>query len=213
MDNGPESVSKKLFLLFWLFTSAAFAQNAFQDDAFQDDAFQMPEGCPSVSANPSTAVGQFTSPGNVSISDNVYAAEGTVGDTMAAYDFGLAPITGNQIDGILIELEMDAMGPGGNVQIDVRLSWNAGVNWTAFKTINLDPLDVEAYQSYGGAADTWGRTWAVSDFTNPNFRVAIKYAAEDNAGNSLNLDHARATVYCSAPAGGAGNIRRQRALR
>jgi hypothetical protein len=60
----------------------------------------------------------------------------------------------------------------------------------------------DAYSSYGGSADLWGRTWSAADINNSNFGVAV--SATVSAGlvaltmNTL-VDHIRITVYFNVP--------------
>lgn len=167
--------------------------------------------------NGDTTAGQWASMTNVQSSDNLRAIEVTVNDTMANWQPGFKPDATVTIDGILLEAEgqlienpFTAGGSAGS--LDIRLSWNGGVNWTAAKSATYTEGEPEAYKSFGGAADTWGRSWTASEFSNANFRVSLKYATEGISQDQIEIDHVRATLYCSAAAG-TGNIRRQRILR
>lgn len=180
---------------------------------FSANITESSESCPSGPNSAGSAVGQFANPTNVFTANNVRATTGTVGDTMAVYDFGLAPISGNNIDGIEVMAEWLATGTNGMIsQLNIRLSFNGGTTWTGAKAQTRDPEFGESQSTSGGASDTWGRSWTTSELTNTNFRVGLIYAAEDEAANTIGVDYLTVKVHCSA-AGGAGNIRRQRILR
>jgi hypothetical protein len=51
----------------------------------------------------------------------------------------------------------------------------------------------EATYTLGGAADTWGRTWAIGDFTDTNFRVRI-INVSTNTNRDFSLDWAAVRV-------------------
>lgn len=168
--------------------------------------------------NPATAVGQFTSPGNVTSSNDSRAAEVTVNDTMAAYDFSFnVPADAQSITGILIEAEgrlvespPQAGGTSGDLQI--RLSWNGGLAWTSSKTDSYTEGTGEFYHSFGGSADSWGRTWAAAETDHTNFRVSLKYSREDISQDQIQIDHVRAKIFYT-PASSGGSPRRNRLFR
>lgn len=161
--------------------------------------------------DPTTAVGQFTSPANVFSSNDADAVEGTVGDTMACYDFNFSGISGT-INGILVEWEMARSGTGGlPVTVSCALSWNGGTSFTAVKTNDVTGT-TDAYYCFPAgcaATDTWGRTWSAAEFFNANFRVWMEYTSEETGNNQINVDHVRVTVYYT-PASGGASPRRNR---
>jgi hypothetical protein len=53
----------------------------------------------------------------------------------------------------------------------------------------------DAYVIYGGPADTWGRTWSVSEINNTGFGAAL--SASCSNGN-LQVDHFRISVYTTS---------------
>jgi hypothetical protein len=76
----------------------------------------------------------------------------------------------------------------GAPKICVQLSWNGGTSWTTAKQTTTLTTS-EATYTLGGAADTWGRTWTTSNFTNANFRVRIIDVAS-NTSRDFSLDWA-----------------------
>lgn len=149
--------------------------------------------------SPTSAVGKWVNPINVFTSDNVYATDGTVGDTMACYDYGFSIPGGAIINGILVEPEGNCTGTGCDIDIGLLLSWNGGITWTAQKDILPDAI--EGYDPAGGSADTWGRTWSVSEFANANFRCKLLYSSELNVGDGYRCDHVRITIYYTVGGG------------
>jgi hypothetical protein len=99
------------------------------------------------------------------------------------YNFSFAA---SQVRGIEVRLDARADSTGGAPKLCVEISWNGGASWTAFKsTPNL--TTTQGTYILGGAADTWGRTWAVGDFTNTNFRIRVTDVS-NNANRDFFLD-------------------------
>ena len=165
--------------------------------------------------SPASTVGQFTNPGNVVSSNDSRASEPTVNDTMACWDFSFnVPADAQSIDGILVEaegrlVESPPQGGGSSGDLQIRLSWNGGTNWTFAKTDTYTEGEGEFYHSFGGAADTWGRSWTVTETNNTNFRVSLKYSREDISQGTIEVDHVRAKIYYT-PASGGSSPRRSR---
>lgn len=168
--------------------------------------------------SPATTAGQFTNPGNVVSSNDARAAEGTVNDTMGCWDFSFnIPADAQSIDGILIEaegrlLESPPQGGGSTGDLQIRLSWNGGTNWTSTKTDTYTEGEGEFYHGFGGAADLWGRAWTAGETNNSNFRVALKYSREDIVQNQIEIDHVRGKIFYT-PASGGGSPRRKRLIK
>ncbi|MBI5372105.1 MAG: T9SS type A sorting domain-containing protein [Sphingobacteriales bacterium] len=60
----------------------------------------------------------------------------------------------------------------------------------------------DAYSTYGGSADLWGRTWSAADINNSGFGVAIStHIAAGLAGLDMDalVDHIRVTIYFNIP--------------
>jgi hypothetical protein len=71
-------------------------------------------------------------------------------------------------------------------KICIQISWDGGTTWTTAKnTTTLTTAN--ATYTLGTTVDTWGRTWALGDFTNTNFRVRVIDVASSTA-RTFSLD-------------------------
>jgi hypothetical protein len=127
--------------------------------------------------------GYQTNPANALADDGLFAVDtnsGTSSSTSCAstskdkhlyynYDFNLSA---SAIYGIEVRLDARADSTSGSPRICVQLSWNGGASWTTAKATSTLSTS-EATYILGGAADTWGRTWSSSNFSNANFRVRV----------------------------------------
>ena len=143
--------------------------------------------------------GYQTSPGNAFLDDGAVATDLNSGSNKNTsctnngkdkhhffnYNFNLPPTA--VIQGIQVRLDARADSASNNPKICVQISWNGGSSWTTAKqTTNLTTS--EATYSLGSASDTWGRTWAVGNFTNTNFRIRVIDVA-GNANRDFFLDY------------------------
>jgi hypothetical protein len=87
------------------------------------------------------------------------------------YAFGL-PGSVTAVTGITVTPVVGMNNNGGTTWLCVQLSWDGGTTWTAAKNVVPANTALTAY-SMGGAADTWGRTWALADFAPAAFRVRV----------------------------------------
>jgi len=89
------------------------------------------------------------------------------------WDFGLGvPAAVNSVGGIQVRVKEGISAISGTNQICVELSWNGGTTWTTAKSVALTATAITTY-NLGATNDTWGRSWAGSDFSSANFRVRI----------------------------------------
>ena len=96
------------------------------------------------------------------------------------------------IQGIQVRLDARADGTGGSPKICVQLSWDGGITWTTAKqTATLSTT--ETTYTLGSTSDTWGRTWAVGNFSNTNFRVRVIDVAS-NTSRDFSLDYIAVNV-------------------
>ena len=94
------------------------------------------------------------------------------GDRHRFYDYGIS-ISGNcSIRGIEVRLDwwLDAINGASSMQVE--LSWDGGASWTAAKT-DTEETTAEHTGTLGSDTDLWGRTWALSDIDNANFRARL----------------------------------------
>jgi len=107
------------------------------------------------------------------------------------YNFGFAVPAGSSINGI--EVRVDARLDNASGYVCSELSWDGGVSWTPAKqTPSLSTSFTT--NDVGGAADTWGRAWSASDFSNTNFRLRVINVA-NNTSARFRLDWIAAQVY------------------
>jgi len=85
--------------------------------------------------------------------------------------YGFTIPTGATIDGIEVQVE-GRSSTADAVNCGVALSWNNGTNWTTEKTDSFTS-NHNATNTFGGATDTWGRTWTASEFADANFQFRI----------------------------------------
>lgn len=150
-----------------------------------------------------------TNPANACANDAAFAEDTNSGNTNATtcsdvgkdrhlyYNHGFTVPAGSAINGIEVRLDAWADGTSSNPFMCVELSWDSGATWTATK--NTTTLGAaEATFTLGTATDTWGRTWASTDFTNANFRVRITNVASNNQ-RDFRLDWVAVQVTYTSP--------------
>ena len=114
------------------------------------------------------------------------------GDRHRFYNYGISIPAGCAIAGIEVRLDWWLDTTGGVNSMSAELSWDGGTSWTTAKT---DAIETASQHTVilGGSADTWARTWAISDFSDPNFRVRL-ISTGANARDFF-LDWVPVTVY------------------
>jgi len=81
-------------------------------------------------------------------------------------------------------LDASVDSPGSNAPvICVQLSWDGGKTWTTARQTSTLTTSETTYV-LGGSSDTWGRTWALSNLTNANFRIRVINVASGGGANS-----------------------------
>ena len=141
---------------------------------------------------------QWTNPSNGIISNEAYATAATVGFRQDYADFGFSIPAGNAITGIQVKIEGSGSTAAGT--IEAALSWDQGVSTTTVKTTTT-LTTADAVYRLGGASDTWGRSWSVSEFSNTNFRLRL---VAKPSGNTVRVDALQVKVFYQAGGGGAG---------
>jgi hypothetical protein len=98
------------------------------------------------------------------------------------YNLSLPPSA--TVTGLEVRLDASVDSPGSNAPvICVQVSWDGGRTWTnAKQTATLTTS--ETTYILGGASDTWGRAWTLSNFTNANFRLRVSDVASGGGANS-----------------------------
>lgn len=117
----------------------------------------------------------------------------TTKDKHVYYNYGFTVPNNSTIQGIEVRLDAKADSTASTPSLCVELSWDGGTTWTAVKqTATL--TTAEATYTLGGSADTWGRTWTNSNFTNPNFRVRVTMVSGSTA-RDFSLDWLAVRLY------------------
>ncbi len=157
-----------------------------------------------------------TTPTLVNANDSVFATDASTGTGVATdgcttfpqaeddqhdfYNFGFDGLipAGSTINGIEVPTDGKADTSTGVNIVCVGLSWNAGTNWTAAKATS-DWQAAETATTLGGSADTWGRTWSVSEFNNANFRLRVMSDPASSTARTFSYDYLAVRVYYTAP--------------
>ena len=84
------------------------------------------------------------------------------GDNHLYYGYGISIPADCSVAGIELRIDWWLSGTSGINSMSVELSWNAGSSWTAAKTDSVETTS-EHTTTLGGATDTWGHTWTVSE--------------------------------------------------
>jgi hypothetical protein len=143
--------------------------------------------------------GYQTTPGNACATDGAVATDTNTGTNTSTsctdagkdrhrwWDFGLGvPAIVSAVQGIEVQLVGLKGNNSSNAFICVQLSWDGGTTWTTTQS-SAALTTTSATYVLGGPADTWGRTWSGSNFSNANFRVRI-IDVTDKANQDLRLD-------------------------
>jgi hypothetical protein len=144
---------------------------------------------PTTSAN----INSVTNVANGLTSNNLHAVFDSSGDQGDYGGFSVSIPAGSIILGIEVQLEGNRTSAR---DLNVQLTWN---NKTTFTTNKLMPSfgGTDALRTVGTPTDTWGHTWAVSEFTNANFFVRL---TSTGGGGNLNLDQVLLKIYyCTSP--------------
>jgi hypothetical protein len=149
-----------------------------------DTGLNSPTACTS-------ATGNWSGPENATASDDLHSKTNATNKVLVCA-FSLPSIPAS---GIIAGIEVDVEGSSsGAREVVVELSWDGGTSYTTSNHITTFTA-TEATLTLGGAANTWGRTWAVGDFTSANFRVRL---TTNNGNGTISLDHVQVKVYYTA---------------
>jgi hypothetical protein len=133
-----------------------------------------------------------TSPTNAYSSNSLYAVDTNSGtststscansgkDRHAFYTYNVNLPLSAVVLGIEVRADARVDSTSGTPRMCVQLSWDGGVTWTAAKTTATLGTGLGTY-TLGSATDMWGRTWAINDLSNTNFRVRITNIAASTA--------------------------------
>jgi len=129
--------------------------------------------------------GYETTPANGCVQDGSYAQDANSGTGLSnlcldagndrhrywGYVLGL-PASVASIDGITVQARMGTNNATGTYGACVQLSWDGGGTWTTHQPMTF-LTNAQTTYTFGGAADTWGRTWTPGNLDTTMFRVRI----------------------------------------
>jgi hypothetical protein len=143
----------------------------------------------------------WATPTNVYSSNDTRSTSITANQYQAWGDFNVSLAgTVTNIDGIEVSAEVSRSGTGTNCQIQFELSYNNGTNYTTGSGIKLSTAltTTDTYQPFGGATDTWNRSWTTGNLTNANFRVRARTIKPNTTvcpdATQVRIDHLRIRV-------------------
>ena len=153
--------------------------------------------------------GDWNNPENVINSDNYRADHsGTSQHILRAYKFDFS-VSGT-VDGFYVEVEGYGNEPNPTRrEINVALAKNSYTpegNWKS--GVLAYTSGSEAYIEFGASDDLWNGSWNTSEVNGADFSVLIR--DDDTAGNTLNIDHVRITVFYTPSGGGDISYTRRR---
>ncbi|MEA1936601.1 MAG: hypothetical protein U9N04_00635 [Patescibacteria group bacterium] len=125
----------------------------------------------------------------------IHSSTGTVVGTLSGFNFGI-PADAISIDGIQVNIEAKETHFLCNGYLNTYLSWDNGSSYTSAKR---SPDSGEFSKSFivyteGGATDTWGRSWSVSEFSDANFMIKIE-GFNNKLTKQIEVDYVQVTVY------------------
>ena len=128
--------------------------------------------------------------------DPNYKAENINGqaDRHRFYNYGISIDSSCTISGFQVRLDWWVDSLQGENSMKVELSWDAGTSWTASKHDGVETT-TEHTAVLGGSADTWGRTWLVSELSDANFRVRLTSVDDTQPSRDFFLDWVPVKVY------------------
>lgn len=120
------------------------------------------------------------------------------------YNYGFSLPSGATVNGVEVRLDARVDSQVGSPMMCVQLSWDGGTTWTTTKSTSTLSTTETSF-ILGGTADTWGRSWSSTNFSNTNFRVRVINVAS-NTSRDFSLDWVGVKVHYS---GGASAINDQ----
>lgn len=154
-----------------------------------------------------TSTGAFADGGGVATDARSGSGDNTTPTATGAdkhqyYNYGIDTIpipTGSTINGITVRADILVDSLTNSPYTAIQLSWDGGTSWTTAKSQSLTAT-IETTYTYGGAADNWGRTWAVSELSDANFRVRVINGDTANPNNrDFSLDWIPVSLTFTAP--------------
>ena len=132
----------------------------------------------------------------INTSDNSRATTtATAFDASSMYNYAFGIPSGATIDGIEVQCEFNNSVGGFLSTVQFSLSWNNGTNYTSAKSDTVTGT-TDATKTYGGATDTWGRSWTAAEFADGTFLMKIE--GKTQFGGTCQVDWLAVKVYYTA---------------
>ena len=129
----------------------------------------------------------------INTSDNSRATTtATAFDAGSMYNFAFGIPSGATIDGIEVQCEFNNATAGRTSTIRFSLSWDNGTTYTATKSDTVVGT-TDTTRTYGGATDTWGRSWTDTEFADGTF--LLKMEGKTDLGFTCQVDWMAVKVY------------------
>ncbi len=137
--------------------------------------------------SPSAHSGGFTNGARAYGLDGLFATA-PHGQAHQYWGFAFSIPSGSTVRGIEVRLDFRKSGAP-SAYLRAELSADGGVTWTATGYVAGPAPAARRTFVLGGSTDTWGRSWAVADFTSTGFRVRL------TAENGSELDWVAVRVH------------------
>jgi hypothetical protein len=145
------------------------------------------------------------SPANACADDGLFATDKKSGNSTSTlctntgkdrhrfWNFGLTVPTTATVLGVEVQVKLGTNNNAGITLVCSQLSWDGGVTWAPLIRSVAIPNTTLTLYTMGGTADTWGRTWSGTDFSNANFRVRL-IDVSDSTNKDFLLDYVKVRV-------------------
>lgn len=152
----------------------------------------------------SIGISAWTSPGNVSASDDSWAQTTLsalqISHYLKATNFGFSIPVGATIDGILVEWEVSRGLGGNNPKDNAARIVKGGTIGATDRSNATEWTSTDTFLSHGGSSDLWGETWTPADINATTFGAALSAIGNVSSPSFARIDAVRITVSYTVPA-------------
>ncbi|MCK9371350.1 hypothetical protein M0R04_15660 [Candidatus Dojkabacteria bacterium] len=136
-------------------------------------------------ANTGEDYNQWTSPTNALTSNDIRASINSNNYMQDYYNFSFSIPAGATINGIIVRLEALPTVSTNTAINEVELSWDGGTTYTTLNKQKSFTGAADTLNDFGGATDTFSRTWTIEELSNANFRVRSERIAFSQQVDSI----------------------------
>lgn len=137
-------------------------------------------------------INEWRNPTNAYSSNNSFTDNTDYNDEQDYSVFELGVPASATINGIEVTVEWkSATEYHGNAYIGIKISYDGGSSKTTEKNADTDSA-TDITSTFGGATDTWGRSWLPSEFSDANFWL---FLIDDDSDDIPEVDHIQVKVY------------------